>query len=67
MGSPHELLIHSTRNSNFRQAIAVEAGQAKINQINILREMTVVESKQKVVGFDVSVDYSMSVQIFECV
>jgi dihydrodipicolinate reductase len=62
-----ELLIHSTKNSKFRQAIAVEAGQAKIDRINILRKMAVIESKHKVVGFDVLVDYSMSVQIFKCI
>jgi hypothetical protein len=67
MGRPHELLIRSTRNSNFRQVITVEAGQAKIDQINILRKMTVIESKHKVAGFDVSVDYSISVQIFKCI
>jgi hypothetical protein len=67
MGCPHERLIHSTRNSNFRQAIAVEGGQAKVDQINILHKMIDIESKHKVVGFDVSVDYSMSVQIFKSV
>ena len=69
MGCPHEFLIHSTRNSNVRQGIAVEAVQAKIDQINILRRMTVtvITSKHEVVGFNVSVDYSTSVQMFKCV
>ena len=50
IGRPHELLIHFRRNGNYRQEIAVEAGQAKNDQMDLLRGMTIIESKHKVAG-----------------
>jgi hypothetical protein len=52
---------------DFQDGIAIVTSKAEIDQMDISSTLTTGSSEQKVIGFDITVDYASRMHIFEYV